>query len=1648
MPDLIDMFWKQVSRNMQDDGGELARERAQLRETYSVEGEKRSILSDPGKLDRAVASMADYYSPTASTKKPKGESYGLDTVELSKDEGDPTRGFGLQLRNEYANALMDPRLAGRPAGEILHRIAADKMQRPEKDGKSLLEKAFEFKKTEDSRLWGGVRSKELPGYNEWLKDRKLQEQQAMDKESWLPTKEDLATGVGLGTVTGAAAGALGSGLAGVGAGVGIGAASGLALAGPPGAVVGAVIGGVAGAFGGAKVGAGVGAATGAIIGLGGELLAAPVKKLVHKTDWYQGMVQSNSVIDNAKAMAADLVPYAIGGVAAQKGLMRAGETAVAKRMLGDIGQTELPGALGEIPGKAPAGPGIDLSGERINPKGSWAADGATVTEVPRTPGTFKPAGLLEEMIPSGELPPPTGGGGTIFGRGPDAPNTPIYGGYEPEAPKLLGAGKGFEWPGGKNLGRAERKSPFDMPESPAVEGSKSQLLLEDLRGNDLEDFTKFAAEARDKLYSDLMVPESNLGVMSEDELFKVWQRMADTGKRPFNPYEKTKADNTALDGILSRVEGLTKARAEIAELPKANTILETVKKTPKAPEPVVGSDLVEKHELLSPKGLQETGLEPIVDPDVVPLTGTLPDRIRQASDRDTFVTLGKELPTGELRSKIATNAVAEAKVKLAPVKVDNPVVDVMMTVDPEITVTPKQQAVAINKVVAHTEGGKAVEEKFFGKAPVNDADSLSLFMSPEDALGSQFAKARKPLKFETAGNSIERAKAAYLETLGDTGKPLTEAEIIADLKELSGGNKIEFDKLVREQNREFTEWAKERGFVPNDNDLPAKAQQKYKLIAGMMGFGLTAPVIYDSLSDDSKVEAGILSSLGAMVKVSAKTAAAKQALVEESLRQGLIAKSITKETVMGAEHFQKGILSEPAELQAIVNANIRKGPGTGAQYSMMSPYQILESLFTTGKGKMVNAASHLASFVTAGSRTRENAIKVTTNILDEAGIKIAANKVKAETTPLIPLAAKATKADIAAAQIKDAEKRIANITKKIKPNTSQEDLDGYYSTIKVEKEGIAKLRETLEGLSGATKEYHDAWTETMKKLSNEHASVRVSLALEDPTRELYPWLPQLTRGEEVAVGKLRGLLDQYKVRLTERGKPVRDNYFPHSPHPEMSKVFNAEMGDILGGAPYQKFYSRTDSSRALLPDINYTMNHYLTDVEQRIQNFDFWKKSGWEKIRNSSAIQSNPGLKRAFDMLYDGSKPVEHTWGNVAAQRYSEFEAVHKLFLSPSAGLKHLVKMTADIVSVGPTVWAKSLPETVGWGTRKLLNHEFGLTNSSIRDRLTKVGIKSERFSRQLIDDYMDSAIMSGNMRKYMMDMGIDSQEQVFNTAKRLWQKTQDVGSVWINMAELVDRATSVSSALQMAGKRGMTVDQAMYGTYDLILKNNFLFGQFNPSWLNNPKIRALFMFQATPFKIFERRFVNAQRSLANVKQLSNEMQKIVKQDGGWDKVKNDMLAMKAYLREGQSELKSNLFIDTLRNETDFFGTPMLRQSATDLLTVAAATYGGAQAGLALGDHFFHIPFLSTMSEEGKAELALSPLTSSTMKGYNAWKNREEGEDFLLGSIVRRWLGPYGPLPKTLEKAVKLHNGDIPEIYNTNGEAGYLKYFFSIPGKE
>ena len=1809
MADLSDIVGRMMDRNEQDrQYANAAMMRQQqheqdmaARSLTAISNDKNDLLKDPGKLERAVANMSDFYSPTASTKKPKGESYGVDTVEASKDSSDPTRGYGTTLRDAFAKDLMAPEYAHVPAGQLLQERARQLMETPQADGRSLIEKSHEFARMEKSRWFGGVKTKPLPGYSAWEADKQNQERTESDRESWLATPHDMAVDTAIGAAFGLSAGMLGSGTAGALAGAGMGAALGAAFGGPLAPItapIGGVLGGVGGYFGGSAVGAAAGAATGAAVGLGGSILAAPIRKMVHKTDWYQSKIASPEWSEKTKAILADMAAYLPGGMIAGKGVSAA--EGAAKSLGG------MEGVLDQV-GKSSEGmiESIGRGGPKYEgPPGGGGVISSSLKDGSSSrldyAGTNKRLNELDGGISSEPLNLP----------GNVSQPSPVIS-ASTEISKLLGTG-------GKSQAWGLQEKPLLREEVPPdVSISKTQLP---------ENITE-------------TLLSSTVGVKTDVSSSPAPASLTTDRTQRYSLLDRALRDAKDAETISTALDITTKAKESIIAKPTAANIMKEVDSVSTVIKDLKGSELAITEEALSPKGRKEAGtdsIDPMVDTDVVKLDGVLEDSIKNAKARDDFVRIGMEPEGGELRSQIASKSEGEMKakfeeaaykpfveegaatskveeVKVSPIeemkaslveepKVKTPVtepivpakitantiVDDITKVDAEVVPTPKQQEKAIANVEIAAKGGKHVIEETFPEAkPLAEAEVMDSYFNKElegETLEGLIEKTKKQImesestkifmnsnfkstkkdkvtgvKTVTERPRTAKEKNTYLKeklddeleihndafrmwaddagvalpehmagpdfelfkttplTFDDVGLPtpkgekpvkLSKKQIVEEYYKVFGvNNREERVAQLEERAVEILNSLKQRSkfetvrtskITPEElmgqhealiakDDAGLKkwvagkkeknvntVNPKLKLIAGMTALSVPMNWMYTSMSGEGQGEAqagmitDVLKGVVGAVKVSAETAAKKAALVAESARLGYVARSVEKgQTVLGSNNLQHGIIMKAEDSLKIVHENLRKGTGAGVQYSLMSPYQAMEALFKTAAGKLINPAVHLASFVTAGARNRDNALRVATNILSEANIKGVPNQVKEATTHLVPLGAKAAEADVTNALLKSATTRLENFTAKLAKATSEDEIVAFNADIAGEQQNIGKLKANAEKLGTAVKDYHDNWTATMQKLSNDPVmgpSVRVSLALEDPTRTLYPWLKGLTRGEEVAVGKLRGLSDQYQVRLKERGIGTLDNYLHHAPHPEMSKLYASGLEDLLGGAPFQKFFSRTENSKALLPDISYTMNHYITDIEPRLQNHDFWKRSGWDKVRESTVVQANPGLKRAFDNLYEGAKPVEQTWGNIAASKYSEFEAVQKLFLSPSAGLKHLVKMSADIASVGPSVWAKSLPETAGYLTRKLLNRTWGVNPNSIRDGLAKFGIKSDRFGRQIMDDYMDSAIMSGNMRKYMMDMGVESQEQIFNSAKKLWDKTQDVGSVWINLAELADRATSVSSALQMAGKKGMTVDQAMYGTYDLILKNNFLFGQFNPSWLRNPKIRAFLMFQATPFKIFERRGVVAQRALMNTNQLSSGLsemlttgmdkstattiQKMFGSVEGRAKVKADLFNMNKYMREGQSELKSNLFIDTLRQETDFFGTPIMRQLLTDIVTVGAMTYGGAQAGMSLSDHFFHVPFVSTQSKEGHPEFALSPLASGVLQGIAAWKAREPNEDFQLKKVTDRWLGKDGPLPMTLQKIHRLSTDDIPEIYQKGGDSGYLKYFFGVPGHE
>jgi hypothetical protein len=741
-----------------------------------------------------------------------------------------------------------------------------------------------------------------------------------------------------------------------------------------------------------------------------------------------------------------------------------------------------------------------------------------------------------------------------------------------------------------------------------------------------------------------------------------------------------------------------------------------------------------------------------------------------------------------------------------------------------------------------------------------------------------------------------------------------------------------------------------------------------------------------------------------------------------------------------AENFARG-LPFPKGLGKALKV---LGAGKGLQYKLMSPGSTFRDLIPArfGKGAEMagmNPGIYKASYMGPEFGNALAVVETMGNVLDAAGIESAFKLVAKDTEFLIPLMRQQVLHDVSVA-------KLGYLTRQLKKKPGKgTSARAHARDVRIVKDDIAKAEETIEGLKPAIAAYHRKHSEVMQAAADRYPSIRIALALDDaPNYTKYPWLKgKLTYSEEVAAGRMREQLLQYRVRYEERGIPViKGPYLHHLAHPKFTQEMQAEIAEGAGirAAAFTKFYSRTANSRPLVPDIWATMRSYIYDTERRIQNTDFWRigeKDGWYAIMNHPAVQDNPGLKHAFEAIWKGTSPVDRTWGNRFAQTYAVVDVMKRLFLNPSAGLKHLIKVTGDAASAGwPETIRAMKPSLTHLGRRGIRN----LPQSS-RKSLSKMGIGAKSEQDKVFDSFYSTIIHPRNLRQVRLEMGIDSPAQVFEMMSGLYGKTQTLSTSMINIAELFDRGISVSAGVSMAAKRGMTTEQALYGIYDIILKNNFLSRELNPTWAIRPKIRALFMFQLTPYKILERRAVMAHRTGRAIKGLGKDLFKASKTPEGRTRILQDLLGIRRYVKGGEQELKANVFVDALRSEIDFFGTPVVQQLAREIAMIGAGTYVGATAGMSLWHHFVHLPFLSAMHDE--PTLALSPGPMAIIRGINDWKRREDYDDELVTTkILQRWFNKVGPLPDMVRKVQRLSSNDIPDIYKES----HFRYLFAIPG--
>jgi len=807
-------------------------------------------------------------------------------------------------------------------------------------------------------------------------------------------------------------------------------------------------------------------------------------------------------------------------------------------------------------------------------------------------------------------------------------------------------------------------------------------------------------------------------------------------------------------------------------------------------------------------------------------------------------------------------------------------------------------------------------------------------------------------------------------------------------------------------------------------DVSKTAAKNNSNLLKLFGIGAGAVLAFTAMPSDN-AEAGMTST---MVK-----------MAETFKKSGLIAEAVEEgQLLLNPENIQKGMRLGEKSIAAEFANNARKFLNRGAEnnrlYNKMSPFQIFNTVMRQAKGLMLNPAVVKASYFMAEITNVDNTSKVLINILERGGVKSELGRIRQATKPLLDLAQDTFEYAYRKAEIKAIEKEAAEIIKTKYAKGDITELEDYLSTIKKELDGH-KTR--LKELEPRKAQYHKEHAAVMQDLAKDSPSVRIALALGGGEKK-YPWLSALmTPDDQATAARVRSLLDVYKARFKARKLAVVENdFFPRQPDPRLLARVKYIDTTRVDAHAFARIAAQQGMVPSLTPDLAETMRYYIKDAESQLMNHDFWKAGGWKEIMYSPLVQNNEGLREGFRALHEGSMASVFGVADRLATHYANAEVWKRLFLSPSAGFKHSLKVFQTITSTNAEL---TIPSVIA-ASKNLWRHT--LKDTALGAILGKFGIKASEQGK-LVDDMFKSMIHVSNLRSLIVDSSIDIPGATMSGIKRTIDKVQDIGSTFINTAELFDRGVSVAAALGMSAKKGMTPDQAIYGVYSYILNNNFLSREFNPLWLKNPKIRALFMFQSTVFKMWERRAVMAARTGRVFTMMLGDVKKEI-HAGNASEVLTQLRAVRRWIKTGENELKANLFVDGLTHETDFFGTPIAHQFVKDIAMAAGMTYGaGITANMALQHHFFHIPFLDPRDD--RATLALNPAIQAAMR---TWRERQyNDDDFIVTDFLHNWLGSNAVLPVTFNKAQRLAAGDIPDIYGDDS-LSYLRYFLAIPTKD
>lgn len=542
------------------------------------------------------------------------------------------------------------------------------------------------------------------------------------------------------------------------------------------------------------------------------------------------------------------------------------------------------------------------------------------------------------------------------------------------------------------------------------------------------------------------------------------------------------------------------------------------------------------------------------------------------------------------------------------------------------------------------------------------------------------------------------------------------------------------------------------------------------------------------------------------------------------------------------------------------------------------------------------------------------------------------------------------------------------------------------------------------------------WRTIAEGLAEKYPSTRIALALEGEGMAANdPWvLKHLTDREKEAVGHIRKLHNKIAEYIIDvGGKPIMEKpYIHHAAHPDMDwkglqkslEGYSLETQNIL---PLSRLFHREYNSKQMMPDIHYVMQQYLPDIFKRIEMMDFWKKgkpNGWSAHMHALEQMGWRAPAEFMKSIAQGFLPEDRTWANNIARQAYALEAARLIGFNPAPGFKHLMKLEANWSNFGVKMGLTNLPKAFD-----IYKKEVG---AAVLEKMT-----GKKVTRDMETELYRTFTHAGNMSAIIQDLGL--YEPPRGWVEKIGRQLSDYTGTIINNTERFDRAMSFVGSMEMAAKQGMTAEQAIYNLYDTILKTNFLSGNQNPAWLRNPKIRAMMMFQGTPFKIAEQRALLAVRAGRGIKK-------------GWDEYYKQLQDIRKMVGEGEKEFKWNLIKDALESEKDINGIPYAYQLMRKVMILGTVITGGAALFDAdMTGHMLHLPFVK---HEGGLKVNLNPMLSAAME------TKSKEDEFWPSSFFKRWLGS-APFGAAVGKAARLKEDDIPKIYRDSK----FRYFFGVP---